>query len=818
MSRHMPIGKDVRSGTALVVYATAIAIAVGPARAGGHGGWVAQEAGFVKEPAKGVGVCRTVAHRAAGRLPARVPPLLNGSYAPLVNGWQPVGLSGGGAMFTPVISRADPNLMMINCDMSGCYISTDGGRLWSMVPYRQRRSHIRCKPAMHPTSANIILAPDGYGGLLKRTSDMGNAWREWGRAPGPLRGEILYHPDDPSLVMAGLSDGVAISRDGGRTWAKCRGPHGEAIAFHFDRTSRPGRRVIFAATKEGIWRSDNRGTTWTEKTQGLPWTKLWSFAGGSNPETGMAVLYCSIESRVVGGRFAGGIYRSEDRGEHWQWAMGPGINLSTTRADPYAAGEIAQYKHLMTTDVDPRRVYVTNSSTGFWPPYHDTVHRSDDAGRTWRWTLCRDPRGRQRRVKVNAELNYVTASTGQCYKGGEAPFGAAICPSDPDRVLINWGQVFITYDGGRSWMNGHTIAAPGQPPGPGSAWICNGLVVTTTWHYYIDPFEHNRHYIAYTDIGFARSTDGGLTWRWWEKGRWSPWRNTCYELAFDPEIPGKMWGAFSDVHDIPNANIISGRHWRPGGRPGGVCLSTDFGQSWKPTSTGLPLMACTSVVVDPRSPRGRRTLYAAIFQHGVYKSTDDGKTWVKKSDGLGSPVNMNVCRVALHSEGTLFALVTARIGGFRPEGAGLYRSRDGAESWERITNDPVFLWPKDFEVDPRDSDTIFLGAARAGRAQQQGLYRTTNGGESWKKVAEFGREHFGAYFHPQRPGWVYATMCEGKPEYALWLSTDNGDTWRPFRRFPFSNTQRVAVGPDDPDIVYVTTFGGSVWKGPAAPR
>ena len=34
-------------------------------------------------------------------------------------------------------------------------------------------------------------------------------------------------------------------------------------------------------------------------------------------------------------------------------------------------------------------------------------------------------------------------------------------------------------------------------------------MVTTTWHYYIDPCESNRHYIAYTDIGFARSLDAG---------------------------------------------------------------------------------------------------------------------------------------------------------------------------------------------------------------------------------------------------------------------------------------------------------------------
>ena len=71
--------------------------------------------------------------------------------------------------------------------------------------------------------------------------------------------------------------------------------------------------------------------------------------------------------------------------------------------------------------------------------------------------------------------------------------------------------------------------------------------------------EPNRHYIAYTDIGFSRSPDAGRTW-FWQTGR--PLRNTTYELAFDPAAPGKIWAAFADLHDIPNNNVISGRHYR----------------------------------------------------------------------------------------------------------------------------------------------------------------------------------------------------------------------------------------------------------------
>ncbi len=44
--------------------------------------------------------------------------------------WEPVGLSGGGGMFAPAISPADPSLLMLNCDMGAAYLSDDGGRNW----------------------------------------------------------------------------------------------------------------------------------------------------------------------------------------------------------------------------------------------------------------------------------------------------------------------------------------------------------------------------------------------------------------------------------------------------------------------------------------------------------------------------------------------------------------------------------------------------------------------------------------------------------------------------------------------------------------
>lgn len=725
--------------------------------------------------------------------------------------WQPVGMSGGGGMFTPAISPANPDLMMINCDMSAAYISKNGGRDWQMIHHSQLRTDTGCRPAFHPTDQNIIYASSS--GQLKISRDQGKTFAPIGNLKESLAGEIAINPSDPSLMLVGTRTGCWLSRDAGNTWVACPGPTGKLIAFHFDQTHKG--RTLIAATDRGIWRSDDAGATWTEKTQGLPWKEIQGFAGASDAAKNIVMLYCSIRSKDQNGAFQGGIYRSKDCGETWESAMGQGLNTETKTADEWAYGPISQYRQLLAGDAKPLTIYALNTSTGFHPPHSDTVYRSDDGGQTWRATYFQDPRFKD----FNVALDWELASCGQSFKGGETPFGVAICNTNPDRIILVRNEPHITHDGGKTWFGGHTYPAPGEKPAPRSAWICNGLVVTTTWHFYTDPFEPNRQYICYTDIGMARSVDAGKSWIWWDPKSWSPWRNTCYEMAFDPEIPGKIWGAFSDVHDIPNDNIISERHGHKG--PGGVCFSQDFGASWKNQTQGLPAKAVTSLVLDPKSPKNSRTLYASVFEQGVYKSTDDGKTWTLKKAGLGHPDNLRVYRVILHRDGTLFAVICARRPAagrpLMPEGVGLYRSKDGAQTWEKINTSKPLLYVKDFSVDPRDSNRILLGAADANADQSGGLYLTTDGGNAWQRIGREGPQTFGGYFHPKRDGWIYMTLTEGAPGAGLWLSRDNGKTWQAFNDLPFTNIQRVEFDRANDDVIHVTTFGGSVWKGPSAP-
>jgi len=738
---------------------------------------------------------------------------LPGGSAPAAEVWEPVGLCGGGAMFAMAGSPLDPNVLMLSCDMSAAYISHDGGRSWRMIHHAMLRACTTCAPAFHPKTRGRIYAMNGWRGHVRVSTDDGRTWKNHSEGrPWRRRVTLLYiDPDHPERMFVGTLAALFQTRDDGKTWRKCPGVAGKVLGLAVDRNSPAARRVYVAGTGGGVFRSADDGITWRASNTGLADTALLSFSGGSN--RALTRLYATVPCKVVGGKLAGGVYVSTDVGRSWRRCMNAKLNVQTRHSSQWANGDIPVYRFVGTTDKDPARAYVHSSGTSYFPPDHSTIYRTDDSGASWRAVLFSDPRFRQ----YNCADDYLTLAIGQRWQS--PPRTMAVSPADPD-VVMTAGSMFLsrTEDGGRTWRVGHAIPVPNQKKDE-PAWINNGLVVTTTWNYYIDPHQTRRHYIAYTDIGLARSLDAGRTWIW--QGHTLPWRNTTYELAFDRNVPGRIWGAFSNTHDIPNANVIANRHRVR--MDGGVAVSSNYGKTWR--AAKLPLAPALSVVLDPTSPKGWRRLYASLFEKGVYRSDDGGRTWAAKSRGLGSPKNMRCCKLVRHTDGTLFVLITAkRVGGrqgpFIRDGVGLYRSTDRGESWTKITTSLPLYWPKDFTVHPTTRDTILLSAADAyGHRDKEegGLYRTTDGGKIWHKLVRKGPEHFGAFYHPEKKNWIYMTLTESAPGAGLWLSRDDGATWEPFSRLPFRNIQRVFFPPGDRERIIITTFGGSVFKGPLTP-
>ena len=729
--------------------------------------------------------------------------------APPKADYESVGLGGGGAMYSPASSPHDPNLMFVSSDMSGVYRSEDGGRTWRMLDKRQLRSATSCCPVFHPTDPNVVYA---FGdGSLRVSRDRGVTWAPlttdppWGEGPVLC---IALDRGSPQRMFVGTDGAAYRSLDGGTTWEQAAGVTGRVVGIHVDQTNPPEARVCFAGTSEGVFRSTDGGATWEHADNRLPSRELRGFCGGS-VAGGEVILYCTLPGTAEGGRYVGGVYRSRDRGTTWESAMGAGINQDIAKADEWGADDVAQYSFLAMAETHPRTVYATTRGTGYWPPHHWTVWRTDDAGESWRYCYTGDPRGEEH----NVEIGWVSRDLSWGW-GGSA-LGFNVNAGDPETALYtNAGELYLTRDGGATWQCGYSAPAAGQgDPAPGQRWGSIGLEDTSCWQFAFDPADASRCYIAYTDIGFARSEDHGRTWRHSPTG--SPWTNTFYQIVCDPDRAGVIYAACSNQHDIPHWTSVEGAR-----APGGVCVSTDHGVNWTAISNGLPEAPVTSIALDPTSPVAARTLYAASFGHGLYKTTDGGASWRDSSAGLGTAENRHIYSVKRHADGTLFCSITGKRQGMEFTPGGLYRSTDGGASWECITASLTLHWPGDFDLDPNDSNTIYLAAATAPQHEEGGIYKTTDGGKRWERLpVEFPAEllsYVQAFFvtvNPQRPDVVYL----GTATHGLFVTQDAGRTWREMRGVPFTACQRVAFDPQDPNTIWVTTFGGGVWRGPALP-
>jgi len=724
------------------------------------------------------------------------------------SGFTNIGIGGGGGMFAPACSPHSHSLMLVSCDMSGVYRSTNGGRSWHMLDKRDLRSAISCPPLFDPQDPNTIYAPGAS--LLRVSHDAGKTWKPltenppWGTDTITALGA---DPDRPQTLLVGTQTAAYRSDDGGQKWIKLNGVHGRVLNFFVDTTTPPSRRTVFAGTSAGIFRSDNPAT-WRDVSQSLPGHDLRGFCGGSDPKTGQVALYCTLPGKAVEGRLVGGVYRSRDRGNSWQSAMGKGINAEIGKKDEYGIDEVPQYECIAMARTHPNIVYVTTRGTGYWPPYHWTVYRCDDFGNSWHYCFTGDPRFKDR----NVEIGWIPVELSWGFGG--PPIGFNVCATNPDIAMYtNDAELYITRNGGKTWecAYSHRVSPQGDIH-RGEAWSSIGLEVTSCWQLAFDPHDSRRVYICYTDIGFARSEDRGQSWRLSVAG--SPWANTWYQIAFDPDRPGVLYAACSNQHDIPHwTNIETVRFG------GGVCLSENYGATWKPLRNGLPDAPATSIALDSKSPRNARTLYTAIFGHGVFQSTDGGATWHNISEGLGLPANRHIYSVKLHPDGTLFCSITGKRTGTQfADGSGLYRSRDKGKSWQIIS--PPLKWAGDFDFDPRDSRILYLAAATPPGFPQGGLYKTADGGVTWRQVLKEGDfpKDLGSYVHaffvavnPKRPDMVYLSATT----HGLFLSENAGATWCEVKGIPFAPLQRVTFDPDNDAIIWVTSFGGGVWKGPA---
>jgi hypothetical protein len=281
-------------------------------------------------------------------------------------------------------------------------------------------------------------------------------------------------------------------------------------------------------------------------------------------------------------------------------------------------------------------------------------------------------------------------------------------------------------------------------------------------------------------------------------------------MVFDPEVKGRAWSVWSAMHDIPRIKMFREEFFARD--QGGICKTDNGLQTWQPSAHGLPERAlCTHIVLDPASPAGQRTLYATVFNGGVYKSTDDGKTWSLKNNGI-DPRNLFAWRLVLLPDGTLYLVVVKNFLKGREFTGAVYRSTDGAETWQPVPLPDDVDFPNDLTFDP--SGRLYLacwshlvnGSNRGG-----GAYASDNGGRTWVRVFDPAAHVYTVTVDPVNSSTLYLSTFHA----AVHRSDDRGQTWRRIKGCNFQWNQRVIPDPHHPGMIYLTTFGSSVWYGPS---
>ncbi len=267
-----------------------------------------------------------------------------------------------------------------------------------------------------------------------------------------------------------------------------------------------------------------------------------------------------------------------------------------------------------------------------------------------------------------------------------------------------------------------------------------------------------------------------------------------------------------------------------GATGGGVWKTTDGGINWEPISDGS-VFGTGSVGAIGLSDSDPNTIYAGMGESpirgnvshgdGVYKSIDAGKTWKK----VGLEDTRQIARIRVHPRNSDIVYVAALGHTFGPnEQRGIFRSKDGGKTWEKVFSRGDKAGASDLIFDPTNANILYAGFWEVYRkpwtlesgGAGSGVFKSTDGGDTWTELTKnpglpkglVGK--VGITVSPANPERVWA-IVEAE-EGGVFRSENGGRTWarvneeRRLRQRAWYYT-RIYADPKNADTVYVLNTG-----------
>tara|TARA_Y100001978_G_C23697755_1_gene438647 strand:- start:1221 stop:3857 length:2637 start_codon:yes stop_codon:yes gene_type:complete len=681
-------------------------------------------------------------------------------------GFVNLGVGGGGYMHSPSLSPHDPLLMQTSCDMGGRYLSSDGGKSWTMVPFWKIPGHSG-RAAFDP--GNVYLLG---GNRVSSSPDKGKTWNVLPALPLEEKEKALLVRTlgtKSRILAVGTDRGLLLSSDRGTNWKRLSFGRIHDLDHLGD--------TLFVAAGKTLKASRDLGRSWSDLNFGIPENQAISLACGQD-DKGM-VLHALLDDKDT-------LVTTRDWGKNW--------------VSNQVGGKPSRSASTLDMAANQTRILFVNRSEELW--------RSVDFGKSWERSIYA-----RRGVAPGVENSEFCGRR----KWGFGRINFAVDPVDSSRVMVTcMSDLFLSVDAGKTWQQSYNEDVGRIQPGS-KDFFCRtrGLTMTSAWQYHVDPWDRKYQYVCYTDFGFIRSIDGGGSWAG------SPPANSVYAMQFHPNST-RIFGAASSVHDIPGWGFTYDKFYK-GGR---VVYSDDRGDTWHTLGKGYPDIPCTFLELDRFRSKGNALVFWATFYGnkggGLYRSDDSGLNW-RQVKGLGYPHNDHFLEVRVHPKtGEIFVSVS----GTRKEGTkdfktgGFWYSKNDGRTWTDVAKSLDLRWQERFALVPSQPGTVYLATSTPPWHRQGGVYRTTDSGKTWKQVLDVSITKQVPYtssgtlqvlsvdVHPTKPNVVYACTAS----HGLWCSQDGGDTWK-FMEVPHFRVSHVKVDPANPELIYVTTFGGGTWRG-----
>jgi len=265
-------------------------------------------------------------------------------------------------------------------------------------------------------------------------------------------------------------------------------------------------------------------------------------------------------------------------------------------------------------------------------------------------------------------------------------------------------------------------------------------------------------------------------------------RNNTWQFAGPTNIGGRV----TDIEMFPDdLNTIF-----VGTASGGIFKSADQGETWQPifddaASLSIGDMAIATdrtiyVGTGEANAGGGSLAYDGV---GVYKSIDEGNNWEWK--GLADVGSIGKVVVNPNNENEVYVAAMGHLFENNAE-RGVYRSKDGGDTWEQVLFTSNITGAIDLAIDPSNPSILYAAMWERIRrpnnriygGETSGIYKSTNGGDTWIELenglpnlpAEKGR--IGLAIAPSNPNILMAIYADrfGLLQ-GIFKSINGGDNW-----------------------------------------